>query len=71
MFRFLSLTILAWLIFRWLDRFFGGRGGSNRNASAQKKNEFKGKKPSSSKVPKDVGEYVDSSRLKKTRKSSR
>ena len=68
MFRFLSLTILASLIFRWLDRFFGGRGGSNRNASAQKKNEFKGKKPSSSKVPKDVGEYVDYVEVKENKK---
>ena len=68
MFRFLSLTILAWLIFRWLDRFFGVRGGSNRNTSAQKKNEFKGKKPSSSKVPKDVGEYVDYVEVKENKK---
>ena len=68
MFRFLSLTILAWLIFRWLDRFFGGRGGSNRNTSAPKKNEFKGKKPSSSKVPKDVGEYVDYVEVKENKK---
>ena len=68
MFRFLSLTILAWLIFRWLDRFFGGRGGSNRNSSGQRKNEPKGKRPSSSKVPKDVGEYVDYVEIKENKK---
>ncbi|MAD30780.1 MAG: hypothetical protein CL854_00860 [Cryomorphaceae bacterium] len=68
MFRFLSLTILAWLIFRWLDRFFGGRGGSNRNSSGQRKNEPKGKRPSSSKVPKDVGEYVDYVEVKENKK---
>ena len=68
MFRFLSLTILAWLIFRWLDRFFGGRGGSNRNSSGQRKNEPKGKRPSSSKVPKDVGEYVDFVEVKENKK---
>ena len=68
MFRFLSLTILAWLIFRWLDRFFGGRGGSNRNSSGKRKNEPKGKRPSSSKVPKDVGEYVDYVEVKENKK---
>ena len=68
MFRFLSLTILALLIFRWLDRFFGGRGGSNRNSSGQRKNEPKGKRPSSSKVPKDVGEYVDYVEVKENKK---
>ena len=68
MFLFLSLTILAWLIFRWLDRFFGGRGGSNRNSSGQRKNEPKGKRPSSSKVPKDVGEYVDYVEVKENKK---
>ena len=68
MFRFLSLTIFAWLIFRWLHRFFGGRGGANRNPSAQKKKEPKGKAPSSSKVPKDVGEYVDYVEVKENKK---
>lgn len=68
MFRFLSLTILAWLIFRWLDRFFSGRGGSNRNPSTQKKKESKGKVPSSSKVPNDVGEYVDYVEVKENKK---
>ena len=55
-------------MFRWLDRFFGGRGGSNRNSSGQRKNEPKGKRPSSSKVPKDVGEYVDYVEVKENKK---
>ncbi|MDC3346646.1 hypothetical protein OAV76_05245 [Schleiferiaceae bacterium] len=67
MFRFLSLTILAWLIFRWLDRFFGGRSGSNPK-TAQKQKEPKEKKASSSKIPKDVGEYVDYVEVKDNKK---
>lgn len=59
MFRFLSLTILAWLIFRWLDRFFGGGSSSKNTSKAQQKKAAKAKAPSTSKVPKDVGEYVD------------
>jgi len=54
-FRFIALAILAYFIFRWLDRFFGGAPApskrSNRPSSGT------GEKRSS--VKKDVGEYID------------
>ena len=62
------LCYLSWgLIFRWLDRFFGGRSGSNPK-TPQKQKEPKGKKASSSKIPKDVGEYVDYVEVKDNKK---
>ena len=56
MFRFIFLTILAYFIFRWLDRFFGGGRPSGRAKSSPKKK--------SSTFSKNVGEYVDYEEVK-------
>ena len=59
MLRFIAFTVLAYFIFRWLDRFFGGapapRKRSNRASSAREKR---------SSVSKDAGEYIDYEEVK-------
>lgn len=57
MLRFIALTILAYFIFRYLDRMFGG-SSSNKQKRENTKTTFGGRAPRKSKVSKDVGEYV-------------
>lgn len=60
MLRFVALTILAYFIFRWLDRLVGPRtapkGRSTKNSSANA--------PKKSSVNKNVGEYIDYEEVK-------
>ena len=56
MLRFIALTVLAYFIFKWLDRFFGGGRPSGPAKSSSKK---KG-----STFSKNVGEYVDYEEVK-------
>jgi hypothetical protein len=37
MLRFIALTVLAYFIFKWLDRFFGGGSSSGPAKSSSKK----------------------------------
>ena len=60
MFRFIALTILAYFIFRWLDRFFGG-APAPRKRSRSASNSAREKRSS---VKKDVGEYIDYEEVK-------
>ena len=56
MLRFIALTVLAYFIFRWLDRFLGGgRPSGTAKSSPNKK---------SSTFSKNVGEYVDYEEVK-------
>lgn len=57
MFRFLVLTVLAYFIFRYLDKIFGG-SSSTKRSSQQTRTTSGGEAPRKSKVSKDVGEYV-------------
>ena len=60
MLRFIALTILAYFIFRSLDRFFGGApAAKKRNGSAKNR-----RSASKSKVNKNVGEYIDYEEVK-------
>jgi len=58
--RFIAFTVLAYFIFRWLDRFFGGtpapRKRSNRASSETREKH--------SSVSKDAGEYIDYEEVK-------
>ena len=60
MLRFIALTVLAYFIFRWLDRFFGGGKPSGPGKSSPKKK--------SSTFSKNVGEYVDYEEVKDDKK---
>jgi len=57
--RFIAFTVLAYFIFRWLDRFFGAAPApgkrSNRASSGHEKR---------SSVSKDAGEYIDYEEVK-------
>ena len=56
MLRFIALTVLAYFIFKWLDRFFGGgRPAGPAKPSPKKK---------SSTFSKNEGEYVDYEEVK-------
>lgn len=56
MLRFITLTVLAYFIFRWLDGFFwGGRSSGPAKSPPKKK---------SSTFSKNVGEYVDYEEVK-------
>ena len=56
LFKFLLYTVIAYFIFRWLDRFFGGgRPSGPAKSSPKKKN---------STFSKNVGEYVDYEEVK-------
>ena len=54
--RFIALTVLAYFIFRWLERFFGGGKASGPAKSSPKEK--------SSTFSKNVGEYVDYEEVK-------
>ena len=56
MLRFIALTVIAYFIFRWLDRFFGGARPSSPTKSSPKKK--------SSTFAKNAGEYVDYEEVK-------
>ncbi len=70
MLRFIAMTILAYFIFRWLDRIFGGGSASRRGkstasrGSTNAKSDFTGKQPKKSKVSNSVGEYVKYEEIK-------
>ena len=70
MLRFIAMTILAYFIFRWLDRIFGGgsasRGGKSTasRGSTNANSDFTGKQPKKSKVSNSVGEYVKYEEIK-------
>jgi len=76
MLRFIAMTILAYFIFRWLDRFFGGgsasrsRKTSATEGSASAKSKFSGEQPTKSKVSNSVGEYVEYEEVKDDSKES-
>ncbi|MDE0987527.1 MAG: hypothetical protein OSA02_08410 [Schleiferiaceae bacterium] len=63
MLRFIAMTILAYFIFRWLDRFFGG-GSASRSGKASARGKFNSEQPSKSKVSNNVGEYVEYEEIK-------
>ncbi|MGB0183487.1 MAG: hypothetical protein ACPG9M_06670 [Schleiferiaceae bacterium] len=60
MFRFIALTILAYFIFRWLDRFFGGAPAPRKRSNRPSR----GTREKRSSVKKDVGEYIDYEEVK-------
>ena len=70
MLRFIAMTILAYFIFRWLDRIFGGGSASRRGKSTASRgstnanSDFTGKQPKKSKVSNSVGEYVKYEEIK-------
>lgn len=63
--KFILLTILAYFIFRWLDRVFRGPKRSQANAQRSGDNRSSGNTQSKSQphtksmIKDDVGEYVD------------
>jgi len=59
-FRFIALTILAYFIFRGLDRFFGGAYAPRKS----NKRPYSGTREKRSIVKKDVGEYIDYEEVK-------
>ncbi len=63
MFKFITLTILAYFIFRWLDRMFRGGSSPSQNPPRQrntpKKQDLSSTKNAKSVIKDDVGEYVD------------
>jgi hypothetical protein len=59
-FRFIALTILAYFIFRWLDRFFGGAPAPGKRSNRPSS----GAREKRSNVKKDVGEYIDYEEVK-------
>ena len=70
MLRFIAMTILAYFIFRWLDRIFGGNSASRRGKSTASrgntnaKSDWTDKHPKKSKVSHSVGEYVEYEEIK-------
>ncbi len=61
MLRFIALTILAYFIFRWLDRLLGPRPAPSRGRSSRSQSNAA---PTKSKVKKNVGEYIDYEEVK-------
>ena len=61
LFKFLFYTVLAYFIFRWLDRIFSGK----RPAKRRKNTPDIGSREKRSKVNKNVGEYVKYEELNK------
>lgn len=61
MLRFIALTVLAYFIFRWLDRMFGAQP---RQRPTQRTRSSQGAAPKKSKVNKNVGEYIDYEEVK-------
>jgi len=63
MFKFIFLTILAYIIFRWLDRMFRGPKTPSQNPprkrNTSKKQDLSSTKNAKSVIKDDVGEYVD------------
>tara|TARA_B100000900_G_C20600200_1_gene725190 strand:- start:2642 stop:2833 length:192 start_codon:yes stop_codon:yes gene_type:complete len=59
-FRFITLTILAYFIFRWLERFFGGTPAPGKKSHRNSK----GTSEKRSSVKKDVGEYIEYEEVK-------
>ena len=64
LFRFLFYTVLAYFIFRRLDRFFSGK----RPVQRRKNTPDMGSREKRSKVNKNVGEYVKYEELNKDKK---
>lgn len=64
-FRFILFTVLAYFIFKWLDRLMGG-GKSKSKESNQTRKSGSSASPKSSKsiMKDDVGEYVDFEEVK-------
>ena len=63
-FKFLFYTVLAYFIFRWLDRIFSGK----RPAQSRKKTPDMGSREKRSKVNKNVGEYINYEEVKEDKK---
>jgi hypothetical protein len=61
LFRFLFYTVLAYFIFRWLDRILSVK----RPAQGRKKTPDMGSREKRSRVNKNVGEYVKYEELNK------
>jgi hypothetical protein len=61
LFKFLFYTVLAYFIFRWLDRIFSVK----RPAQGRKKTPDMGSREKRSRVNKNVGEYVKYEELNK------
>ena len=61
MLRFIALTILAYFIFRWLDRMFGAQPRQRRDHASRS---TRGAAPKKSQVNKNVGEYIDYEEVK-------
>ena len=63
MFRFLFYTVIAYVIFRWLDRMFRGtpknKQNQNKYNKSEKKEDITSTKQTKSVIKDDVGEYVD------------
>lgn len=60
LFRFILYSVVAWFVFRWLDGWFSPQKKQRR----QKSNTSAAKGGSSSRIRKDVGEYVDYEEVK-------
>ena len=65
--RFILLTVLAYFIFRWLDRFFRPKPEANpvKKKKSAKTDVIHQKGQTKSVVKDEVGEYVDFEEIKK------
>ena len=71
LFRFILFTVLAYFIFRWLDRTFMPAKKKNpqqRNTNNTTTTQEFSNKKSKSIMKDDVGEYVDFEEVKKDKK---